>query len=353
MSSVNILNLPSEILTKILSYMGKTENFPITCKLFYEIVKKDRVIKLEKTKYVKILNGKKDFHMISANDKLIIIITSHSGKKIILIEKNSVIYRSKINISLYTIKFISNVIGNNIIIIVYCGGWLSPPNYSNTLNDFEVVLSQILNVNFPEYNYKIIYCHYGKSSDDDMNIWCINNYWYLELPEYSKILYVDDKYIYFSNWYSIHLYNHITHEEAKIIKPDWLSNLSSDRFTYKSHATEFECKKNITTDVKISLLKILCLNPVVINKVKLLFNDENLYLNKFLISDKYLIINYSSTFKSFIIAFNLYSSNRSIISSDVYEECYTQAWCIDGDNLYVSRYNNVLNIQSLYRMKLG
>lgn len=387
---MNISYLPHEILTRIFSYTNWTSNIALTCKLFNDIAMNNRAIKLETVRCVSYsYNSLRIIHVISINGKFIIIQKGNSNKYVLLIfdSNNILLQRYKIKNIIQIELIISNVIENTIIILIQYDH-NSDDDLHILAKNFNNILLELIKKHFKGYNIRIIclsrlifnlhnsmkklslYIH-DNYLDTSLKRCTLDSNLYVDIHMHSIPMRITNKYIYFVCTYSIQVYNYINNTHEMLIKPNYLKELSFETIIddniYKKKSENDIIPVTIIT---IELLKILNLPPFVLNNITSMLNDNKLCLKKFILTERYLAINYCNidiVEKGFIIIFNLSLCISSIISSKVCEACYSilankyenyqkyecfEMWNIDNDNLYLSKHKNKHNIQSLYRIKL-
>lgn len=361
---LNIKQLPCEVLSKICRYVGNVKHFAMTCKLFSEIVRDNRVIRFNTFKCISNFDHIGLDCVIPLNDKVIIITrSSRDVKKILVLNKNNILlcrYRIINRLDQY---IISRVINNTIIILIYYGTYYNERElnytYNFTFTNIKVILMKIFAKYFKEYNYKIIYVNYFNGYDPMLQVVVdikvhennknINSH---ELLCYMRDypIHVDNEHVYFSDKVRTFSYNFYTGDR----KP--LNGSYKKTYTY--------------------LLKTLDITDALIIEVVGFFK-KSINFKGFIVTDKYLAISYSNQneTKDYITVFKLNSDKRSTIyvkfnsnykkcahkkglNNNSYNirhlhKCNNLNLCgIYGNYLYISRFRRKSKFQTLYKVKL-
>lgn len=355
MNEINIIDLPSEILTKIFSYVKETRNFALTCRLFNEIARNNRVIKLDTLQPLRRINTLNYInYLIPINDCLIIIEKVYKRKQNLKVKKNNIqLYCRSIWFGLPEPLILSNIIGNTVIIFV---SFNTPFKCSTNKDDrvqylknFNYIMSEIFNKHFSQYEYIIITMNiYNYGAYDNFRNYSINTYIknYKIMNEIINIrfsiipIYLTTEYIYFSNDRDICIYNYIKQNRK------WLSICECVGIP------KYKCCVNSVVKVYTNLLKLLDLPTTVVNNFDLLLNHSEINLKYIYLTNKYLAVYYSNIKnKTYIAVLNLQSYKKSIISMKYNRVRYLHLWSINNNILFISLRSK--NTHSLYKVELN
>lgn len=357
---MNILHLPSEILTKIFGYVEDKCNFALTCKLFNEIVKKKRIIKLETLSYIKSFKNERAFHVIAINSKLIFINNNEDIKKFFVIGNDKkVIYTYSVRSLVEDPIICSNVVNDTIIILItYISTDYYDYNYGYKCEEYlymlRDILREILKNHFCKYKYKIIiitgWNYRFRENLNDLIVEVYKNngrnrHRILNVDMFYIPVYVNEECMFLRSGIKLYIYNYIKRNSKILRIYEKLPGSSID-------------ESGITLDY--TLLEGLGVSNIILNEFRsILRNCQWLY--KCLVTNKYLIINYfellgnSSYQRSVITVVNLHSRKKSTIfkcnGPYRYEEVLL-LHCICNNDMYISYYSYGYDKHKLHSIKL-